>query len=475
MLDRDPTWIQMVDLIGLYFESKQVRRARRSHAIVFSFLFLTFGCSMAGPDHPESGSQAPSRLLRVATSGDYRPFSHWPPGSPEPQGFSPDLVRNFARARGVEIEWVHFHWPSLLTDLQARRFDVAISGLTIGPTRSIAGRFSLPLTTSSALVLVPESSELQRARDLNRPGVALAVNAGGHLERVARRLFPRASIEAVARNQDVLGRLTRGSALGVVTDSLEAPYWQAQVKGLTRIGPLTQDRKAALFDPAQVELASRFDAWLLEAEASGELARLRERHGLPADRTADPGWALLAGLDERLSLMIAVARIKSLLDLTVEDPERELRVLEAAWRSVEEAARAAHRKPPPQQAVRRLFRAQIEAAKWIQTHALLEQDGAWLAATPDRRAKARSRLDRALRPALLRIGARISALVVRAEALAQVRLDFAQTQRALAQHGLPDAHLRALHAALISLLQASSPDASAPPPQLAAPDIATSA
>jgi len=465
----------MIDLTRLFFESKRIRRARGPHAIVFSFLLLASGCLLAGGDHRESGSRPRSRLLRVATSGDYRPFSHWPQSSPEPQGFSPDLVRAFARDSGVEIEWVRFRWPSLLTDLQARRFDVAISGLTIGPTRSIAGLFSLPLTTSGALVLVPESSALRRARDLDRPGVALAVNAGGHLERVARRLFPLASIEAVPRNHDVLGRLARGTALGVVTDSLEAPHWQAQVEGLRRIGPLTQDRKAALFDPAQVELAGRFDTWLLEAEASGKLGRLRERHGLPTDRTAEPVRALLAGLDERLSLMVSVARSKSLLELAVEDPEREVRVLEAAWRSVEEAARAAHRKPPPQQAVRRLFQAQIEAAKWIQTHALLEQDGAWLAATPQRRAEARSRLDRALRPALLRIGARISALVVRAEASALARLDFAKTRRALARHGLPDAQLRALHEALINLLQPSSPDASAPPPRSAGPDIDSSA
>ncbi len=465
----------MIDLIRLFFKLKQVTRARRSHAIVFSFLFLASGWLVACADSPESGSQSPSRLLRVATSGDYRPFSHWPQNSTEPQGFSPDLVRAFARASEVEIKWVRFRWPSLLTDLQARRFDVAISGLTIGRTRSIAGRFSVPLTTSSALVLVPESSVLRRARDLNRQGVALAVNAGGHLEAVARRLFPRASIEAVPRNQDVLGRLARGSAVGVVTDSLEAPHWQAQVEGLTRIGPLTQDRKAALFDPAQVELASRFDAWLLEAEARGELARLRARHGLPADRTASPVSALLAGIDERLSLMTWVARIKSLLDLAVEDPERELRVLEAAWRSVEEAARAAHRKAPPQQAVRRLFRAQIEAAKWIQTHALLEPDGSGLAAPPGRRAEARSQLDHALRPALLRIGARLSALVVRAEASAQDSLDFPRTRRALARHGLPDAQLRELHEALINLLQPSSPDVSAPPPQSAGPDIDSSA
>jgi chorismate mutase len=324
-------------------------------------------------------------------------------------------------------------------------------------------------------VLVPESSPLRRVRDLDRPQVALAVNAGGYLERVTRRLFPQANVEAVPRNQDVLGRLTRGSALGVVTDSLEAPHWQAQAAGLRRIGPLTRDRKAALFDPDQVELAHRFDAWLLEAEASGELARLRQHYELPADRTAAPGSALLAGLDERLSLMISVARTKQRLDLAVEDPARERRVLEAAWRSVEEAARATHREPPPKELVRRFFRAQIEAAKWIQTHGQLEQDPGQLGADPEPRTEARSQLDHELRPALLRIGARISALIVAAQTSTATELDLAQTRRALAQHGLPAAQLRALHEALVNLLRAASPAASASPPRSAESGTATNA
>ncbi len=54
-------------------------------------------------------------------------------------------------------------------DLGAGRFELALSGITIRPDRSLAGRFSLPLTTTGAVALVPDTSALwTRARP--RPG-----------------------------------------------------------------------------------------------------------------------------------------------------------------------------------------------------------------------------------------------------------------------------------------------------------------
>ena len=175
---------------------------------------------------PAVEAEAP---LRVGTSGDYAPFSLWAGGEAEPQGFSAEVARAFARAQGRRIEWVRFRWPELEADLGAGRFEVALSGITIRPDRSLAGRFSLPLTTAGAVALVPDNSALWTRADLDRGEIRMAVNRGGHLERVARSLFPRAVIEPVADNGGVPGRLATGRADAILTDELEAPHWQAQL------------------------------------------------------------------------------------------------------------------------------------------------------------------------------------------------------------------------------------------------------
>jgi len=468
-----------------YSARGQMRSMLRHYAILFAFIFVGLACRSTSPFPSSSDALLGDSRLRVATSGDYKPFSDWEVGergqSGIPQGFSVDVAKAFADARGLEIEWVRFRWPSLLTDLQAGRFDFAISGVTVRPDRSIEGLFSVPLTTSGALVLVPESSDLAAPEDLDRAEIRLAVNGGGHLERVARRLFPQADIEGVGRNADVLGRMLDGDARAVLTDTLEAPHWEARTTAsLRRIGPLTTDRKAALFDPAARALARDFDLWLVEAETGGQLAALRERHGLPSRLTAEPVAALLASLDERLALMISVARAKAVLEIAVENREVEARVLAAAWVSVERESAASGVPAPPRAAVQRLFRAQIEAAKRIQADELQRRDAAGpddstesLSSGSESRSQARSHLEEALRPALIRIGDRIAFLVARLGSGRRSSLDFEETRSALGEHGLPESDLRTIHDAVLSLLPNGVQRASVHPRRPAARDIAS--
>ena len=49
-----------------------------------------------------------------------------------------------------------------MSDLQAGKFDVAMSGITIRSDRSIGGQFTVPTTKSGAVVLVPERTKVIR-------------------------------------------------------------------------------------------------------------------------------------------------------------------------------------------------------------------------------------------------------------------------------------------------------------------------
>jgi cyclohexadienyl dehydratase len=451
---------------------------------------------------PELGS-SPSPLrnspLRIGTSGDYPPFSAWPEGAALPRGFSVDLARAFARDEGLEIQWVRFRWPDLLRDLTAGRFDLALSGVTIRPERAAAGLSSIPLATSGALVLMPlaqpPTPDLAHGL-LADPGLRLAVNAGGHLERVTRSRFPHAIVEAIPDNAAVLRRLASGGADGVVTDLVEAPLWQARWQtewetrrraerneerpgarwSLHRIGPFTRDHKAGLWRPDRSELARRFDRWLLAAEATGRLDALRRQHGLPTERTGEPGAALLVRLDERLSLMPAVARAKAILGQPIEDRAREARVLAAARRSVVQAARRAGLDAPGEPGIDELFRAQMEAARWIQLRELdappIPTTSAPPAPAPGGASPvpsisagasaeaARTELERVLRPALIRIGDRLADLLVAWIADPDAVLAPERVARALERHALPAPMIERLAAALQALRTDAAADAS---------------
>lgn len=364
-------------------------------------LLLALAALPAGPSHAREA-------LRVGTSGDYAPFSIAGDGAATAYtGFDVAVARAWAQERGWEVAFVRFRWPELLKSLAEGRFDVAMSGVTVRPERSAAGRFSVPVVESGAAVLVREAGRWPDLDALDRRAARIGVNAGGHLERVASARFARATLLVIPGNDAVLRALREGAVDAAVTDTLEAPAWMAQLDGLTLLGPFTRDRKAYLVDPALRELASDLDDWLLAREADGSLARLRREHlGAAGDGGpgATPLSALLAAVDERLALMPLVGAAKRRSGVPLEAPEREQIVLDAAVASALEAAQRAGAPPPATLAVRALFRAQMEAAKEVQWSAIRDPGFEPPDPLPD--------LDGALRPALLRVGDRIARLLV---------------------------------------------------------------
>ena len=195
-------------------------------------LVAGFDCTMPGLD-----SGAVRAKLRVGTSGDYSPFStgsdvDWNAGGGSsanaPTGFDPALAGEYAADRGLVIEWVRFRWPDLLDDLAADRFDIAMSGVTVRPDRSLVGRFSVAVCQTGAVLLVArdptrQGSALHQRKgqatraDLDRSEVRIAVNAGGHLERATRAHFPNATLIAVPDNRAVLQMVFDGTADAAAT------------------------------------------------------------------------------------------------------------------------------------------------------------------------------------------------------------------------------------------------------------------
>ena len=413
---------------------------------------------------PRDENQA---VLRVGTSGDYAPFSTTAtnvtgtPANPEAnaetrndaaptyRGFDPDLARAYAKDRNLSVHFVGFAWPELLADLEAGRFDVAMSGITVRPERSLAGRFTVPVASSGALALVPEHAALHVADDLNRPGLRSAGNAGGHLEQTARKLFPRATLIPIANNAGVLDTLATGRADAVITDTQEAPHWLEASTGLRVVGPFTRDRKALLVAAGKPELARDLDDWLLAQESNGRMAIWRTRYlnAGPNSETGRPVLsALLAAIAERLALMPLVAEAKRSSQTDVEAPEREAQVIDAALARVRKTESAAgipidHRIAT--RAITNFFVAQIAAAKSIQRNVLAHPTT--LASGPP------PALDSALRPALLRIGDRIARLIVELPRNIPAREIEERSQLELAGLGLSEERIAAIAHGLMEL------------------------
>jgi cyclohexadienyl dehydratase len=111
-------------------------------AIVFAVLFtLPLAAQTPPPDRLQR--ILPSGTLRVGTTMDTPVFSMRTP-SGQLEGFDMDALATLAPALGVKIDYVKMTFGSMLSDLAAGKFDIAMSGMGRTVDRARTAIFSKP-------------------------------------------------------------------------------------------------------------------------------------------------------------------------------------------------------------------------------------------------------------------------------------------------------------------------------------------
>jgi cyclohexadienyl dehydratase len=343
-------------------------------------LALLIGSAVAAAEvpfaEPTAGTPAPTPVpaLRVGTSGDYRPFS-FRDADGTLTGFDVAVAEQLALYLERRLELVPFRWPALASQLQAGAFDIAMSGVTVRPERALQLVFSRPyaFTGAVAVIRTRDRSKFGGVDDLDHPDVRIVVNAGGHLEQVARQRFRRAHVAPVTDNGALPTMLLSGAADAAISEELEARTWPTAE--LVALGPFTRDRKAYAVRRDDAELLRRVNAWLAAREGDGWLnARRRKWFGAQTQLTPQRAGfeALVSAMDLRLQLMPFVAAVKRREHLPIHDPAQEARVLT----HVREEATAERLNADD---VAALFRVQMDAAKTVEEHAAAVTSDASLA------------------------------------------------------------------------------------------------
>ena len=308
-----------------------------------------------------------SGVLRVGTSGDYAPFSLCRRGENQCEGFDIELSIQMAEDLGARIEFVRFKWPALLEDLAADKFDLAMSGITVRPERALRASFTRPYARTESVAVVADLNRFPDIGSIDEIGVRLAVNAGGHLEQVARSRFPRAKLLTTTLNRSLPAIILSKNADALLTDSLEVDSFLNPHPELHALPSFGNDSKAILMNSSNVDLRKWTDEWLLQKEVEGYLTCARRTWLGSSDREYIPLRikGLLSLLDIRFALMRGIAEYKRMHGLPIEDRARESIVLE------EIESQIARSVPPPLSkhllaAAEDFFSLQIELAKRLQ-------------------------------------------------------------------------------------------------------------
>jgi cyclohexadienyl dehydratase len=221
--------------------------------------------------------------LRVGVTGDYAPFSlEQPDGSLS--GTDVILAQRLADAvfdglHGGEVRYIRTTWRTLLPDLIAGKFDVAMGGISVTPDRLAAAAFSPPYHHGGK-TFIARCADGERYATLalaDVPAVRVLVNPGGTNERFVRAQFHQAQVKVVPDNRAVFAALLARDGDLMVTDDVEVSLQTRRNPALCRATPLLFEpsTKAALMprDPAfeavvndwmQRELQTGLPALLLE-------------------------------------------------------------------------------------------------------------------------------------------------------------------------------------------------------------------
>jgi cyclohexadienyl dehydratase len=90
-------------------------------------LALTLG-SMAGAQTSRLDEILERGVVRVGTTGDYKPFTYLDKETEAYEGIDIDMAKSLAKALGVKLEFVPTTWKEIVTGVVEERYDVAMGG-----------------------------------------------------------------------------------------------------------------------------------------------------------------------------------------------------------------------------------------------------------------------------------------------------------------------------------------------------------
>lgn len=297
-------------------------------------------------------------VLRVGSTGDYKPFSYRQAGGGF-IGMDVELAGELARSLGVRLELVPTTWPTLMADLGADKFDLALSGVSVTAERQRQALFSVPYLHDgkTPITRCENVARYQALAQIDRPEVRLIVNPGGTNERFARARAPHARLIVYPDNVTIFGQIVSGAADLMMTDAIETRLQQRLHPQLCAVhpeAPFDMAEKAILL-PRDAALKTYVDRWLQQRLDDGDVPRRLDRW-LAFPWGLEP---LRQAIDQRLLLAQDVARAKWNAKAAIEDLPREEQVIAAAVRQGGVLGL-------PEAWIRTVFRAQIEASKTVQ-------------------------------------------------------------------------------------------------------------
>ncbi len=222
-------------------------------------------------------------VLKVGTTGDYQPMSYLDSDTGEYVGFDSELAEDLADDLGVSIEYMETSWPTLMNDVLAGKFDLAICGITINDARKEQALMSDGYLENGKTILcrAEDVDKYTSLEVINQPEVRVMVNPGGLNEQFARENLPDVTLIIHDVNQEIPGLIASGEADIMITEIVEAGYYVGQDDRLAAPlihEPFTNGEIGILMPKGSEDLLKYVNEFLLKEKKSGRIDELANEY-----------------------------------------------------------------------------------------------------------------------------------------------------------------------------------------------------
>ena len=239
-------------------------------------------CGESGDKKGDSTGTAENdgeKKLVVGTSADYPPFEYVDTAnSDEYIGFDIELIKIAANKLGYEVEVKNMDFNSLIPALQAKQFDVVISGMTPTEEREKVVDFSIPYYETEQYLLFNKSKGYKDVSEL-KGGTVGAQTSSIQLD-LAKDLADEHGFKAESRNliPELIQEIIIGRFDAAVIENIVSENYLAKNKDLAAfpIEVEEPDYKAIVFQEGSA-LKAEFDKVIKELIEDGTIEKLKAK------------------------------------------------------------------------------------------------------------------------------------------------------------------------------------------------------
>ena len=196
-------------------------KMRKAFSLAWGLALSLVVCTAAAASAAEKGAE--ERVIRVATPGNYAPFTMYDELTQKWSGFEIDMWHAIGEKAGYEIQWVRLDLPANFAEMDLGRVDTVAKQISITPSRQQKYDFTQPYFFSPYCLTVREDNdEVKTWKDMEGKSIALR-EGGSELEFIAA-LDPKNKVKKSIYESNILQDVSLGRVTATPYPFLTLPW-----------------------------------------------------------------------------------------------------------------------------------------------------------------------------------------------------------------------------------------------------------